>query len=186
MGKKSKSKSSKKTKDIDSTNVKDENDSQTESKAVNLSASTSSFNSSDQPREGPVRSESDSELELLAAIGAPPELVREVMGDIQLRKKLSQIIKSSEEETAAILKQNSAPSHEPPAAPPVERSKTPEADSTKGECASCHKDAETRCTGCRNVFYCSKDCQKEHWKIHKDVCRPFMVIKMQNIFISFI
>ena len=29
-----------------------------------------------------------------------------------------------------------------------------------------------RCTGCRMLFYCSKECQAEHWrKVHKDHCR---------------
>ena len=24
---------------------------------------------------------------------------------------------------------------------------------------------------CRAVFYCSPECQKEHWRLHKKVCR---------------
>lgn len=28
-----------------------------------------------------------------------------------------------------------------------------------------------RCTGCRQVNYCSKACQKEHWKLHQSDCK---------------
>lgn len=44
-----------------------------------------------------------------------------------------------------------------------------------GLCQKCEKDASTKCTGCRKVFYCSKECQKLHWNDHKDVCRPYKV-----------
>jgi hypothetical protein len=27
------------------------------------------------------------------------------------------------------------------------------------------------CTGCKVVFYCSKGCQVEHWKVHKKMCK---------------
>merc|ERR1712167_329988 len=27
------------------------------------------------------------------------------------------------------------------------------------------------CTRCKNVYYCSKACQKLHWKVHKKVCK---------------
>ena len=31
-----------------------------------------------------------------------------------------------------------------------------------------------RCTGCRKMFYCSKDCQVEHWrKVHRKHCKYF-------------
>jgi hypothetical protein len=53
------------------------------------------------------------------------------------------------------------------------------------ECASCyrpHGDHNnehnehnehklSRCSGCRCVFYCGKECQKEHWKEHKEMCK---------------
>lgn len=29
-----------------------------------------------------------------------------------------------------------------------------------------------RCSRCREVFYCSSDCQKEHWTMHKHNCTP--------------
>jgi hypothetical protein len=28
------------------------------------------------------------------------------------------------------------------------------------------------CVCCRQAVYCSKDCQKRHWPIHKKVCKP--------------
>ena len=28
------------------------------------------------------------------------------------------------------------------------------------------------CSGCKQVKYCSKECQKEHWRIHKPDCKP--------------
>lgn len=38
-------------------------------------------------------------------------------------------------------------------------------------CVACHKvGCDTCCSQCKNVFYCSKDCQTNDWKIHKLVC----------------
>jgi hypothetical protein len=28
-----------------------------------------------------------------------------------------------------------------------------------------------RCSGCQQASYCSRDCQKEHWRQHKHYCR---------------
>lgn len=41
------------------------------------------------------------------------------------------------------------------------------------ECAFCHSKTEDlkRCFGCRKVFYCGKQCQKQHWKEHKPHCQ---------------
>ena len=31
-----------------------------------------------------------------------------------------------------------------------------------------------RCTGCLKIYYCSKECQEEHWrKVHKRHCKFF-------------
>eukprot|EP01083_Nonionella_stella_P061722 160765_1 len=39
-----------------------------------------------------------------------------------------------------------------------------------GYCAQQH--ATWRCTGCKNIFYCSVKCQASHWKSgHKKVCQ---------------
>lgn len=52
-----------------------------------------------------------------------------------------------------------------------------------GLCSSCGEPAALKCNGCREaptcdgtvtthtIWYCSKGCQKEHWSIHKNVCK---------------
>lgn len=40
-----------------------------------------------------------------------------------------------------------------------------------GICAACGKFAWERCSGCMNVHYCTKVCQKRHWAEHKSVCK---------------
>jgi hypothetical protein len=39
-------------------------------------------------------------------------------------------------------------------------------------CASCRKISENlkRCSRCRTVVYCSVECQRGHWTLHKTVC----------------
>jgi len=39
-------------------------------------------------------------------------------------------------------------------------------------CSSCGiPKAKKMCRGCEEAFYCSKDCQRTHWKTHKILCR---------------
>ena len=46
---------------------------------------------------------------------------------------------------------------------------------TLRQCAGCQKDdmknSFKRCARCTSVVYCSVDCQREHWKVHKKICR---------------
>ena len=48
----------------------------------------------------------------------------------------------------------------------------------EGVCGSCRKQAVKvghallKCKRCKNQFYCSQECQKQHWKKHKKVCVP--------------
>jgi len=45
-----------------------------------------------------------------------------------------------------------------------------------GNCIRCGAATPQRCANCRQVFYCRRECQKEHWKIgHKAECRPYRV-----------
>lgn len=42
-----------------------------------------------------------------------------------------------------------------------------------GLCYSCGEERETkRCAACQHAHYCSKTCQKQHWKKHKPNCIP--------------
>ena len=52
-------------------------------------------------------------------------------------------------------------------------------------CTACGADgAKHRCAGCKEIFYCSKGCQKRNWKLHKGVCttdpslRPYIPVEM--------
>ena len=40
----------------------------------------------------------------------------------------------------------------------------------KMTCPVCNEAAEQRCSGCKKVFYCSRDCQVKHWSKHKLGC----------------
>lgn len=38
-------------------------------------------------------------------------------------------------------------------------------------CAQCKKKCYLTCARCKETYYCSGDCQKAHWKIHKSSCK---------------
>jgi MYND finger len=42
-------------------------------------------------------------------------------------------------------------------------------------CFQCGKTTEVkRCANCQSAWYCSRDCQKAHWKVHKRTCGAFL------------
>jgi len=41
---------------------------------------------------------------------------------------------------------------------------------TKHKCELCGHDAERKCSKCRKAWYCTRECQVKHWKIHKEKC----------------
>jgi hypothetical protein len=50
---------------------------------------------------------------------------------------------------------------------------------TVPHCSHCNKsqaegkgDAFKKCGGCKQVYYCSAECQKNDWKEHKSACKP--------------
>lgn len=47
-------------------------------------------------------------------------------------------------------------------------------------CAVCSIPANFRCAGCRIIFYCCKDHQASHWKMHKQNCAHKSKKKPQN------
>ena len=42
-----------------------------------------------------------------------------------------------------------------------------------GTCAQCDRCGNLRCGKCKQVHYCSKECQKAHWATHKQECKSF-------------
>ncbi|KAF5303105.1 hypothetical protein FQR65_LT19046, partial [Abscondita terminalis] len=43
-------------------------------------------------------------------------------------------------------------------------------DTPKRNCANCGKGALQRCSRCKNIWYCSRNCQVSHWTDHKMIC----------------
>ena len=42
-------------------------------------------------------------------------------------------------------------------------------------CKICNQEDSSPCGGCGNVFYCGKQCQRKHWKTHKQECKSYKV-----------
>ena len=45
-------------------------------------------------------------------------------------------------------------------------------------CSACRKKSDSlkKCTSCKCVWYCDKDCQNRHWREHKRECKPIKKI----------
>jgi hypothetical protein len=46
-----------------------------------------------------------------------------------------------------------------------------DASTTKKICIQCQSPSTEQCSHCSSVSYCSRECQKLHWKIHKIHCK---------------
>lgn len=63
---------------------------------------------------------------------------------------------------------------------------TPMSPSPTKKCASCNtlatdpEKALKPCAKCQSVHYCSRDCQKKDWKLHKKMCATAAQIYAQN------
>ena len=47
-------------------------------------------------------------------------------------------------------------------------------------CFVCSCPCIMRCSRCKLVFYCGRDCQAAHWKSHKTVCKDVLVDEKEN------
>lgn len=48
-------------------------------------------------------------------------------------------------------------------------------------CAHCRCETNKKCSGCKVILYCSKECQREHWKkYHKHECLSMKNLKFYN------
>lgn len=78
------------------------------------------------------------------------------------------MVDPSDMDSTTVTSSASTTSPEASTSQPTEASSLPEA------CAQCEKTPESaplkQCLKCHSVSYCSKDCQKAHFKSHKKVC----------------
>jgi len=56
-------------------------------------------------------------------------------------------------------------------------------DDDVGVCPVCSKVAENKCTACKEIFYCNRECQRKHWKTHKFECKslPYKIEKSAEL-----
>jgi len=55
---------------------------------------------------------------------------------------------------------------------------------SRGMCRLCGNLAYQLCGRCRGIYYCSKECQKHHWKDHKKDCRQVEVPQDPNALVQ--
>ncbi|CAN0144317.1 unnamed protein product, partial [Ectocarpus fasciculatus] len=75
--------------------------------------------------------------------------------------------KNSTTPSSASQTNNTSPS----SAPQTNRNTRMTVAAGSAGCSNCGKDGSLRpCSRCRQVRYCSKDCQRQHWREHKRDC----------------
>lgn len=95
--------------------------------------------------------------------GAPPHMPPECAAKIAALKGQNRHATPEELEDLLQVRRAAWEDSRPPRPEPV--------------CASCGARAEKlgqplRCATCRTVLYCSRECQKQHWRTHKVKCKP--------------
>jgi hypothetical protein len=53
--------------------------------------------------------------------------------------------------------------------------------SLKNFCSICSKEAELKCSNCKQCYYCSRNCQKVDWKTHKIFCRESELLTKREL-----
>ena len=48
------------------------------------------------------------------------------------------------------------------------------------QCAICQIKADKKCTGCNEVAYCGRECQKKHWATHRKQCKCWKIMEDSN------
>ncbi|XP_051169947.1 SET domain-containing protein SmydA-8-like [Leptopilina boulardi] len=48
-------------------------------------------------------------------------------------------------------------------------------------CAMCKSPAKQKCSGCKTIFYCSREHQKRHWKEHSKNCTSFQLAEDEKV-----
>jgi len=53
----------------------------------------------------------------------------------------------------------------------------------KRECIAlnCRKEGKKKCSSCEGAYYCSRECQKKHWKLHKKTCQYIRTHRTQKV-----
>ena len=45
------------------------------------------------------------------------------------------------------------------------------------KCGCCGEPATQRCSKCKSVWYCSRECQLKDWKAHKEMCKMLTEVR---------
>ena len=53
-------------------------------------------------------------------------------------------------------------------------------DSVMSGCNVCGGEETSPCGGCGQVSYCSRNCQRKDWKVHKAQCRCYKVTSQDS------